>query len=376
MRTILAFWVCFFVLGSTGTAQDIIENPDMPLNKDAGGIVKLQAELSIKDMGDDYYFRTVRNIKISPEGFIFIQDREQLLQFDREGNYIRNFFKKGKGPGEVEYARNFCFFSGSVIAHDVRLNKILWFDMNGELVKEFRIFEPIAFAYFAHILNNRYYFFKSEIPLFKGKPRVVDHPQNLVIYSPKKKELKDLSSFPTSSFIAASEGAMGSIPINRLITAPYKNLLFISHTPEYSVKVYDLKKEKTGRIFIREYKREQTPPEVKGKLGGMLFIGGKKYTRPPQKYLNDIKNLLVYKDRLWVVTSKTDKEKGILIDVFDFKGRYVDNFYLRFPVMRTDNMHDMFYKFYTMAVSENAVYVVESNEDGTNQVVKYAVLTK
>jgi len=372
MRTILAFWICVFVLGSSGMAQEFIENPDIPLNKDAGRIVKLHKELSIKDIGDDYYFRYIRNIKISPEGFIFIQDREQLLQFDREGNYVRNFLKKGKGPGEVEYVRNFCIFNGDLVAHDTQLNKILWFDMKGKVIKEFRIFEPIAFAYFAHILNNQYYFFKSEIPLIKGKPRVVDYPQNLVSYSPEKKQLQDLSSFPTRSFVAVSGRSRGSIPINRLITAPYKNFLFISHTSEYLVEIYDLKKEKTVRIFKREYKREQTPPEIKDKQGEWVVINGKKYTQPPQKYLNDIKNLLVYKDRLWVVTSKTDEEKGILIDVFDFKGRYMDNFYLQLPVIKTNNIY-ISYEFWNMAVSEDAVYVVEPNEDGTNQVVKYAI---
>jgi hypothetical protein len=372
MRTILTLLLCSFVLGSTGMAQEVIENPETPLNKDAGRIVKPQAVLSIKDMGDDYYFQDVRNIKISPEGFIFIQDWEQLLQFDREGNYIRNFLKKGKGPGEVEYVRNFCIFNGDLVAHDTQLNKILWFDMNGNLVKEFRIYEPIGFAYFVNILNNRYYFFKSEIPLIKGKPRVVDYPQDLVSYSPEKKELRDLSSFPIKSFVAVSGRSKGSIGINHLIVVPYKSLLYISHTPEYLIKVYDLKNEKTVLIFNREYKREQTPPEVKGKQGGEVILNGKEYTRPPQKYLNDIKNLLVYKDKLWVMTSKTDEEKGIFIDVFDFEGRYVDNFFLQLPVIKANNIY-VSYEFWNMALSEDAVYVVEPNEDGTNQVVKYVI---
>jgi hypothetical protein len=36
----------------------------------------------------------------------------------------------------------------------------------------------------------------------------------------------------------------------------------------------------------------------------------------------------LYKDRLWVFTSTMDEKKGILVDVFGFDGKYLDNFYL------------------------------------------------
>lgn len=376
MKKILIFMTCLLAGVSMGIAQEVIENPKSPINKNAGRVILLKAELSIKDLGEDYYFRTPYHIKISPEGFIFIQDREQLLQFDEQGKYIRNFLKKGKGPGEVEAVRYFCFFNGNLIAHDVRLNKILWFDMSGEVVKEFRFYEPVMFAQFVKYMNDEYYFLKSKMPVVKGKPRVVDYPNNLVVYSPEKKELRKLSMFATKSFVVTSGGGGGSIRINRLIAVPHKNFLFISHTPEYLIKVYDLKKEQTVGTITREYKRKETPPEVKGKLGGWLMINGKKYTRPPQKYLNDIKNLLIYKDRLWVVTSTLDEKRGILIDVFDVKGKYLDNFYLKFPVIKTDDMHNIFNKFYSMELSGGAVYVIEQNEDGTNQIVKYSMVNK
>jgi len=374
MKKILVFMACLFAWVGMGITQEVIENPKSPVNKNAGRETILKEEFSIKDMEEDYYFRTPQHIKISPEGFIFIQDREQLLQFDEQGKYIRNFLKKGKGPGEVEAVGYFCLFNGNLIAHDMRLNKIIWFDMNGEMVKEFRIYEPVMFAQFVKYMNDAYYFLKSKMPIVKGEPRVVDYPNNLIVYSPEKKELRELSVFATKSFVVTSAGGGGgAIEINRLIAVPYTNLLFISHTSEYLIKVCDLKKEKTSRTITREYKRKETPPEFKGKLGGWMVINGKKYTRPPQKYLNDIKNLLIYKDRLWVVTSTLDEEKGILIDVFDLEGNYLDNFYLKFPVIKTDDMYNVFYKFYSMALSEGAVYVAEQNEDGTNQVVKYAM---
>ena len=41
--------------------------------------------------------------------------------------------------------------------------------------------------------------------------------------------------------------------------------------------------------------------------------------------------MFLLKDKLWVVTSTVDEKKGILVDVFDREGNYVDNFYLTYP---------------------------------------------
>ncbi len=98
-----------FVFTSILVTQEMIENPDKPLSKKAGRILKLKKVLRIGDVGDEFYFRFPRNLKVSPDGSIFIQDIDQLLQFDQNGKFVRNFFKKGQGPGEMGYVVNYCF---------------------------------------------------------------------------------------------------------------------------------------------------------------------------------------------------------------------------------------------------------------------------
>jgi hypothetical protein len=45
--------------------------------------------------------------------------------------------------------------------------------------------------------------------------------------------------------------------------------------------------------------------------------------------LNDIINLHAVEGKIWIQTSTMDPQKGILIDVYEPSGRYLDCFYLK-----------------------------------------------
>ncbi len=90
------FLIAILLLFSPLYSQTVINNPEKPsVSRNAGRAVKLEEILRIRDVGDEYYFQAPYNVKISPEGSIFVQDSGQLLQFDQEGRFIRNFFKGG-----------------------------------------------------------------------------------------------------------------------------------------------------------------------------------------------------------------------------------------------------------------------------------------
>ena len=109
MRESLIFSLLFLCLAFNVHTQDIIENPEKPSSQSAGKIVALKEVLSIDDVGGDYYLKYPRNPKVSPDGSIFVSDHEQLLQFNREGNFLRNYFKKGQGPEEMQGVSNYFF---------------------------------------------------------------------------------------------------------------------------------------------------------------------------------------------------------------------------------------------------------------------------
>lgn len=139
----------------------------------------------------------------------------------------------------------------------------------------------------------------------------------------------------------------------------------VSHTQEYAIKILDLKEGRVERIFRRNYKRIKAPEKV-GEKKPRVTIDNKTYTAPPQKYQEDIKNLFVQDDQLWVMTSTVNKRRGVLIDVFDREGRYVDNFFLRFP----HGLPEPQFRFLQMELAGDFLYLVEQDESGIFAVVK------
>ena len=355
------------------SAQTIIQNSDKPLAKNAGRVVALKEVLKIVDEGDQYFFKYPFGLKIAPNGSIFVQEQEHLWQFDQNGEFVRDYFKKGQGPGEMIYISNFDLTGEHIIIHTSSPSKIMWIDYQGQLAKEFTVPQKRSLMFL--LFHKDVYFFNSyESPFGPGEPKFVDMPQNFTAFSEGAKELKPLMAFPIRVFIVSGQGGGGgTMFVNSLISVPYQQkYLFLSHTSEYLLKLYDVETNEIVRVFKRAYKRVKAPPQKIDEKKGWMMIDGKKYFGPPaQKYSNDILNLFVDNGDLWAVTSTTDKNKGVLIDVFNFEGKYIDNFYLKLPEKSTLNLG--LGRLSTVTVFKGFLYSIESNEDETFSIKKYRI---
>jgi len=371
MRKIFCVFFCIFSLAIFSISQDIIENTKKPLSKKAGRVVDLKEVLSIHDEGDTYYFKYPSNLKIAPDGSIFVLDfwSNQLLQFDTNGKFLRNFFKKGQGPGELSRVSDFYFEGNNIIIYDGRLQKILWLNFNGEAVKEFKVRRKARFM-FRLYHEDTYYFIQYNIQFTKKNPSYVDVPYHLISIYKDGNESNKLTTFLLKAYVVPGMGGYGgSFNIEKMITAPLANrYLFISHSTEYLVKLFDAAANKIIRSFSREYKRVKPSSEYKERMKkGGIGIDGKHYTEPVQKYRNDIQNLFVNQNKLWVMTSTEDKKKGILFDVFDPEARYVDKFYLKF----TEENFPQYGDISRVAVSGEFLYQIETTPEETYVIKKY-----
>jgi len=226
------------------------------------------------------------------------------------------------------------------------------------------------FAVLHHLQKDQYYFFGYRIPSTEGKPEVIDVPHDLISISEDGEKIENVISFPIEKFVISKGGHNWSIAsIAELITVPFKDSLAVCHTQNYLIKIFDLESEKIVRSFRREYQRVKVP---KGRcVGAILSIGGKKYSAP-REYLNDIYRLFACDDHLWVMTSTVEKEKGVLVDVFNFEGEYIDNFYIIIP-----GIDDPIAIMYTpMTISNGFLFRTVRNEDDTFSIVKYRIEDK
>jgi len=375
MKTTLRFFIfiCFSIfhfisINSVFTLplQNVIENPSKPLNPDSGRVVKLTEIMRIQDDGNKFFFRWPGFPKTAPNGMIFVKARDQLLQFDGQGNFLRNLFKKGQGPKEMMFVGNYYPIKDNLLVHSTSPRKIMWFDYEGNIEKEISISKKNLWLNFLFFYKGHYYFILQETAMPKKREEVLDIRQELISYEEDGQAINSHAGFTTKQYIKlGKEGGRVFAGITNMLTSVGQDrYVFIAHTSEYLVKVFDAESQSLIRSFRRDYQRVKATDEDR-KTGAS--IDGEMVMMPPQKYKNDIKNLHVSDDKLFVITSTSDKKKGLLIDVFDFKGNYVDMFYLQGP----EDLMRSYLNPYRSYVTDGCLYAIINEEDGAVFLVKY-----
>jgi len=350
-------------------AQQVIENPEEPLNKNAGRVLHLKEEMRVSDEQGGFYFKEPENIKIAPDGSIFVLDEEQFLKFDTQGKFVKNLFRKGQGPGEFMRIGNYLFDKDEIIIRQGRPNKIVRMDMEGNLIRDFRPEENVGrlIAYF----NGRYVMARSSFPKLKkagGEPEIIDVKWNVLFVDEDGEVEKTDHYFPAKWFAKRIKTAIIANYIVDFFAVQYKRkYLVIHHTQDYLLKLLDLEKNKIVQTLKRKYKSVKYKPEKTGEVK----VKSHTYTlEPPRDYHNDIQKVFAHKDNLWVLTSTLDRKRGILVDVFNCEAQYIDNFYL--PLSENVKLKDL--NRHPMTVYENFLFIVEKDENDIPSIIKYKIL--
>ena len=340
-------------------AQEVIENPEKPLNKKAGRVLKLKEELRITDENGDFYFRAPDNLKIASDGSIFIADSygNNFLKFSSDGKFLKNLYRRGEGPGEIQDYFDFALSKEKIYVYDYVKRKLIAMTDNGDLVAETRFEkEPFndLFGFFGDrlVFSNRIYTPHED----RTTSRLYDDQYVIILLSTDGKTRRESQVFPNQRFYVASSlggGAMPWSPFDAVLDQD-SGYLYVSCNREYMIHVLDLNENRVIRSFNRKYKRvdyEMLEREEE-------FV--KKYNAPRKKYKVDIERLFLNRGLLWVVTSTKDANKSLPIDVFDEKGKYVDNFFI-----------DV--KGGLIAVHNGSVFVVDTDENENYVIIKYRI---
>jgi hypothetical protein len=189
-----------------------------------------------------------------------------------------------------------------------------------------------------------------------------------------KGEIKKIEDFkfPIKTFVA-KKGGYGEIRIGKIIVTGLKdNYFFVTNSTEYEIKLLDIKKKTVIKTFKRKYERREPPQEIAEKLNVQAFqLTDRLYRRPPQKYLNDIQQLLAYRDNLWVVTSTVDEKKGVLVDVYNKDCIFSGSFYLKL----SHRLSYLDYFSFHAYIFGEFLYKIERDKEDNPWVVKYKITT-
>ena len=351
-----AFLVLLLITFSFISAQEIIENTEKPLNKDAGRILKLREELRITDESGEFFFKYPSNLKVTSVGSILLQDEEQLLKFSPEGKFLQNLYKKGQGPGEISGEFEFDISKDEIFIYDRTNIKFLCININGDIVDELKINQG-RYRNFIGLIGDYLVVTEYKYPsLRNNKSGLYEMDYSIFLVSKDGLDEKGGYVFKVTIFLA--QGGLMSWDYFDTHIDKDRNKIYVSYSREYKIEVLDLNTYKISQTFRRKYPRVKY--EFKYDYEKEFY---KKFNPPEKKFERDIFDLFLKDDLLWVKTSTKDRNKGNLFDVFNREGEYHDNFY--FPVEGE-----------IIGVHGDFIFVVERTKDETLNVVKYRVLEK
>jgi hypothetical protein len=330
--TTLIFLIALTCLIAQGSVKNNPANPVGLKNQKSIRDLQLTKVMEIMDGQEDFFFKKPRYIKISLKGDVFIYDENHLYQFDSKGKYIKDFFVKGEGPGELNYFSNFFLRDNTIIMGGIMPSKVIIKNISdGSLISEFKIVKAKTFGTLLNTIKNNFYFtYTDNINFGKIKTGIQNASNKFMFADSKGAVTEQKLSFSTRSTlikIASKKSVMISInAITRLLTsfAP-DNTLYLAHTERYMINQIDFLNQK----IIRKFKRKYKPVDyIKPKKDNKTKNPESLYKR---KYFNDVLLLKTYKDKLLVFTSTIDAKRGILVDVYNKQGDYIDRFYLNLP---------------------------------------------
>ncbi len=349
----------FFLAITTLTAQQIIDNDKTPQNKNAGRVLKLEEALRIDGEGENYYYNGVVNLQIDASGNIYINDawssntRAHLVKFSPEGRFLKDLFRQGEGPGEIQSAYNFALSDKKVYVYDYMKRKIIVMEEDGTFVREFKT-KSDSFNDFIGIFEDWLVFTRKDTPFERKTSRLYDVNNVIVFISKDGQTEKDFYTFTNQLFVISSAQGGGMMNWDPFMAKIGDGKLYVCSSQEYLIEVLDLKTGQITSRFRRSYARKKHEMREFEKK----FIS--KYSAPKRRFDNDIRELFYDGGFLWIKTSTEMEDKGQMFDVFDTNGRFLDSFFI--------NTNGRIVK-----IDGDFIYSSETDEDDLPYLMKYKI---
>ena len=351
MKKRVFFFFVFLFLLILVYAQEIIENPGKPLNASAGRILKLEEVLRITDEGKEFFFKRPSLLQIADDGCIFIYDAEQFLKFSPNGEFLKNLFTKGQGPGEIQSIRRYILRDKDIFIYDSGNSKILRMSQEGKLMEEFRLTE--RYSLLLGMSGDHFVFTTMIFPEPEEKTgNFIDIPTSILILSNQEELIKEYPGVTEKAY--SSENFMVSWGRSFTIMSEDNQFCIWSDPEEYMITVLDIDTGEIVRKFKRKYPRVKAPKRKTPPGRPALKI-------PERKFVSDISNIYTFQGSILVWTSTKNEKKGMLFDLFDTGGKYIDSFWVK--VGGT-----------VIATHEDFFFVREEDEEGNISIVKYLVI--
>ena len=340
------------------------------------------------DDDGNYIFKNPRNLALTKSGELFLTDNGKVIKFSPDGKFSKVIVNKGQGPKEATYLFQLIIRNeNQLIVNTGIMRKLIILDLEGNLISEHmnRVkpktdnrglsFSESAFIIIGNHPNSGFIAIPSGTEKYSDTSKGYFIKKQVRLLSNKNQWKRKLFEIPVPA--TKIKTPMGNYSIqNILIKFTCGNgYIFFTNSFRYGIKRYNIRKNTFEPILKRDYTPVYIPESDAKKytFGDVLHVDHKgkfsKHKANEKKTFPDIQKMFVIGQNLWAVTSTVDKEKGVLVDVFNHEGRYTDHFYLKLPAnidLRT---------VYSTPIDIKGQYMVvtETDRDGHYVVNKYKI---
>ncbi len=331
-------------------------------------IVTVKKTLTIRDNGGDFFFQYPQAPVVNEQGYMLVEDKNQLLLFAPDGVLIKNLFKRGQGPHELTKIRGLAFEDGGILVCNKYPHKLLWFNLSGVVLKENRLSQQMEFNFYLTYYNNRLYLLDEVHGSTGNKAVIKDIPVKLVSAATDGSAHKyENISFPKKYFVRNT---------NRMTNVHYVQIARINaHTflaannGKYDIKFLDIKKMQLRPFIKKKHPRVKITKEWLKVLRPMTIphqgVAGTEIKTYHREYLDDILRIFVNGNRIWVFTSAFDEAKRLVpVDVYDLEGRAKGTFYLKMP----EGFHLFKLSYTPLSLYNQMLYLVVETESGDKEI--------
>ena len=128
-----------------GTIEDVdgvafVNNPSEPMYGPEVFFLEEELTINSKDREDEFIFQYTPNLVVDEEENIYVLDSRaaHIFVFNRQGELVRDFGKKGQGPGEMDYPLDIQPAPrGELMVLDLTQARLNFFAQNGEHLRSF-----------------------------------------------------------------------------------------------------------------------------------------------------------------------------------------------------------------------------------------------
>jgi len=335
-----------------GEPNELILEEEFRIDSSRSDLVK--AELSDLSMGD-----------IDSDGNIYfvnsIRKSEKIIyKFNKKGEFITCFCRKGQGPGEIQWVSYFGIeANNNIIISDHNSKKILLFDRDGKLIQETH-YNPI-YDTIVPLENGKYLAYQFFTDLSRKT-----FSRNIVLCNSIFEEIKKLDTCKVPDpFKLGRRGA----PLNAVfLFVVSKGKIYVGNEDRgYEIFIYDLNGNLLKKIR-KEYESVKIPEKLikerrkryEGTPGLKVFF--------PVYY--PAFNFFIIDDegRLYVRTWEKGENAGeYIFDIFNPDGIFI---------MRKSMKTSGFPVFIEARVNNNRLYCLREKESGYKELVVYKMIWK